>query len=35
MFNANPNIGVLDPFEAKNVFILLYRNLKNQEDFLQ
>lgn len=25
MFNANPNIGVLDPFEAKTVFLILFR----------
>jgi hypothetical protein len=27
MFSANPNIGVLDPFEAKTVTIYLFRNL--------
>jgi hypothetical protein len=27
MFSANPNIGVLDPFEAKTVPIHLFRNL--------
>ena len=25
MFNANPNIGILDPFEAKTVLLPLFR----------
>lgn len=25
MFNANPNIGILDPFEAKTVIFMLFR----------
>ena len=34
MFNANPNIGILDPLEAKTVKNYLFRNQENkQEDF--
>ena len=30
MFNANPNVGILDPFEAKTVHFPLFRNLRRR-----
>lgn len=30
MFNANPNIGILDPFEAKTVNVCLFRKLEKK-----
>ena len=30
MFNANPNIGILDPFEAKTVFACLCRKSRRR-----
>jgi len=35
MFNANPNIGILDPFEAKTVNLLLCRKLESKWELYQ
>jgi len=31
MFNANPNIGILDPFEAKTVINILFQKIPQKE----